>query len=42
LVTGLLIAGKNYIDAAFKRRADAQRDRPVIGAKRIRTTGHIS
>ena len=42
LVTGLLIAGKNYIDAAIKRRADAQRDRPVIGAKRIRTTGHIS
>ena len=42
LVTGLLIAGKNYIDAAFKRRADAQKDRPVKGAKRIRTTGHIS
>jgi electron transport complex protein RnfE len=42
LVTGLLIAGKNYIDAAFKRRADANRDRPVVGAKRIRTTGHIS
>ena len=42
LVTGLLIAGKNYIDAVLKRRADAQRDRPIKGAKRIRTTGHIS
>ena len=42
LVTGLLIAGKNSIDAAIKRRADAQKDRPVKGAKRIRTTGHIS
>ena len=42
LVTGLLIAGKNTIDAALKRRADANKERPVKGAKRIRTTGHIS
>jgi electron transport complex protein RnfE len=42
LVTGLLIAGKNSIDAAIKRRADAQKDRPVKGAKRIRTTGNIA
>jgi electron transport complex protein RnfE len=42
LVTGFLIAIKNAIDAANKRRADAQRDAPVKGAKRIRTTGNIS
>jgi electron transport complex protein RnfE len=42
LVTGFLIAIKNAIDAANKRRADAQRDAPVKGAKRIRTTGTIS
>jgi len=42
LVTGFLIAIKNAIDTANKRRADAQRDAPVKGAKRIRTTGHIS
>jgi len=42
LVTGLLIALKNAIDAALKRRADAQKERPIKGAKRIRTTGHIS
>jgi electron transport complex protein RnfE len=42
LVTGFLIAIKNAIDAANKRRTDAQKDAPVKGAKRIRTTGHIS
>jgi len=42
LVTGFLIAIKNSIDAAAKRRGDAQKDAPVKGAKRIRTTGHIS
>lgn len=42
LVTGLLIATKNAIDAAIKQRADAKKQRPVAGAKRIRTTGHIS
>jgi len=42
IVTGLLIAGKNSIDAAFKRRADRHKHRPVKGAKRIRTTGNIA
>ena len=42
LVTGLLIAAKNSIDAINKRRADAQKERPVKGAKRIRTTGNIA
>ena len=42
LVTGFLIAIKNAIDAVIKRRTDAQKDAPVKGAKRIRTTGHIS
>jgi electron transport complex protein RnfE len=42
LVTGFLIAIKNAIDNANKRRADAQKAAPVKGAKRIRTTGHIS
>ena len=42
LVTGLLIAGKNAIDASIKRRTDKLKDSPVKGAKRIRTTGHIS
>jgi electron transport complex protein RnfE len=41
-VTGFLIAIKNAIDAVIKRRTDAQKDAPVKGAKRIRTTGHIS
>ena len=42
LVTGLLIAAKNSIDIINKRRADAQKERPVKGAKRIRTTGNIA
>lgn len=42
LVTGFLIAIKNAIDNANKRRSDALKDAPVKGAKRIRTTGHIS
>ncbi|MGB1402875.1 MAG: electron transport complex subunit E [Porticoccaceae bacterium] len=42
LVTGFLIAIKNAIDNANKRRADALKEAPVKGAKRIRTTGHIS
>lgn len=41
LVTGLLIAGKNAIDARIKRRRDALKTRPVKGAKRVRTTGVI-
>lgn len=42
LVMGFLIAFKNYIDAYFKQRADAQKSAPIKGAKRVRTTGHIS
>ena len=42
LVTGFLIAIKNAIDNANKRRTDALKETPVKGAKRIRTTGHIS
>lgn len=42
LITGLLIAGKNSIDAAQKRRADSLREKPLAGSKRVRTTGHIS
>ena len=42
LVTGFLIAIKNAIDNANKRRTDALKDAPIKGAKRIRTTGHIS
>ena len=42
LVTGFLIAIKNAIDNANKRRTDALKNAPVKGAKRIRTTGHIS
>lgn len=42
LVMGLLIAFKNSIDAYFKKRADAQKSAPIKGAKRVRTTGHIS
>ena len=42
IVTGFLIAIKNAIDNTAKRRTDAQRDAPVKGAKRIRTTGHIT
>ncbi|MCS5587140.1 MAG: electron transport complex subunit E [Porticoccaceae bacterium] len=42
LVMGFLIAMKNIIDESLKQRADAQKSAPVKGAKRIRTTGHIS
>lgn len=42
LVMGLLIAIKNMIDAAIKRRTDALKQAPVKGAKRVRTTGHIA
>lgn len=42
LVMGLLIAFKNAIDAYFKKRADAHKSAPIKGAKRVRTTGHIS
>jgi electron transport complex protein RnfE len=42
IFTGLIIAGKNLIDAQIKRRQDALKARPVKGAKRVRVTGHIS
>lgn len=41
-VAGLLIAIKNMIDAEIKRRELAAKDRPVKGAKRVRTTGKIA
>ena len=42
IFTGLIIAGKNLIEAQIKRRQDALKARPVKGAKRVRVTGHIS
>lgn len=41
-VAGLLIAIKNMIDSEVKRRELAAKDRPVKGAKRVRTTGKIA
>jgi electron transport complex protein RnfE len=42
LVTGLLIALKNIIDNVLKVHVDKSRNKPIKGAKRVRTTGHIS
>lgn len=42
IFTGLLIAGKNLVDANIKARQDALKERPVKGAKRVRVTGNIS
>ena len=42
IFTGLIIAGKNLVDAQIKRRQDALKERPVKGSKRVRVTGHIS
>ena len=42
LVMGVLMAIKNAIDWQIKLRAEADKPAPVKGAKRIRTTGHIS
>ncbi|MEM8562697.1 MAG: electron transport complex subunit E [Pseudomonadota bacterium] len=42
IFTGLIIAGKNIVDIHIKRRRDAQKLKPVKGAKRVRVTGHIS
>lgn len=42
LVTGLLIAVKNMVDAELKRREDARKAKPVKGSKRVRTTGQIA
>ena len=42
IFTGLIIAGKNLIDAQIKRRQDALKEKPAAGSKRVRVTGHIS
>lgn len=42
IFTGLIIAGKNLIDAEIKKRQDALKARPVKGSKRVRVTGNIS
>ncbi|MDG1244120.1 MAG: electron transport complex subunit E [Porticoccaceae bacterium] len=42
LVAGLLIALKNMLDDMAKTHSDSQKSKPVKGAKRVRTTGHIS
>ena len=42
IFTGLLIAGKNLVDANIKARQDALKERPIKGAKRVRVTGNIS
>jgi electron transport complex protein RnfE len=42
LVMGFLMAIKNAIDWQIKLKAEADKPAPVKGAKRIRTTGHIS
>ena len=42
LVMGFLMAIKNAIDWQIKLKAEADKPPPVKGAKRIRTTGHIS
>ena len=42
LVMGFLMAIKNAIDWQIKLKADADKPKPVKGAKRIRTTGNIT
>ncbi len=42
IFTGLIIAMKNVIDSRLKARADALKDKPVKGSKRVRVTGTIS
>ena len=42
IFTGLIIALKNRIDSGLKARADALKEKPVKGAKRVRVTGNIS
>lgn len=41
IITGLLIALKNTLDARAKLRKDALKAKPLKGAKRVRTTGVI-
>lgn len=38
---GFIIALKNAIDGELKARADARREKPAKGSKRVRTTGEI-
>ncbi|MDO3384608.1 electron transport complex subunit E [Gilvimarinus sp. SDUM040013] len=42
IITGILIAGKNVIDKHLADKAAAQKDKPVKGSKRVRTTGKIA
>lgn len=42
LVTGLLIAIKNIIDAHMKKRAEAKSEKPVARSKRVRTTDNTA
>jgi len=42
IVTGILIAIKNQLDARAKAQADAQKDAVTPGSKRVRVTGKIA
>jgi electron transport complex protein RnfE len=42
IVVGFLIAGKNLIDANLKKRANIQKEQPIKGSKRVRTTGSVA
>lgn len=42
LVAGFLIAFKNIVDSNIQRRQEALKEKPVKGAKRVRTTGEIA
>ncbi|MDG2461562.1 MAG: electron transport complex subunit E [Luminiphilus sp.] len=42
LVTGCLIALKNYIDASLQRRSRVDSMEPMAGSKRVRVTGTVS
>lgn len=42
IVVGFLIAGKNSIDNILKARAEAHKQKPAKGSKRVRTTGSIA
>ena len=42
LVTGFLIAGKNAIDQRIEKQRAAEKEKPIKGSKRVRTTGVIN
>lgn len=42
IVLGLIMAGKNIIDARLEAAAKAKKDKVVAGSKRVRTTGTIT